>query len=221
MSWIAVGTTVVGGALQYKGQKDAAKAAERGGQQSAALQGQRYEQARTDLQPYMQLGTQGVSGLQALMADPNSIAQNPAYQFVRDQGLQGLDRSAAARGALWSGGADADRLRYASGLASQEYGNEWNRLTGLVNAGQNTATSLGNLGQGFAANQGNALAGAADARASGYMMGGNTLGQLAYGVGGALNDWNQARVAGRQPQSGWGNSAGSLTGFGNNPGWYT
>lgn len=230
MSWIGVGTTVIGGALQYKGQKDAAKAAEKGANQAGAVQQAALNQTRQDFQPYMQLGNEGASGLQRLMADPNSIAENGAYQWRLGQGIQALDRSAAARGGLFGGGHSADLMRYGQGEASQEYGNEWNRFAGLSNMGQNTASALGNLGQGFASNQGNALMGAADARAAGYANTGNILSQGAYAAGGAINDWWQNRQAQRQPsynlaqpQSTWGQQAstgaGSLYNFGNNPGW--
>lgn len=229
MSWVAVGTAVVGGAIQYKGQKDASKAAQQGYAQANQVNQQALDQARADYQPYMALGQTGVSGLQRLLTDPNSIQDSAAYQWTRQQGLQGLDRSAAARGSLWSGGADADRMAFASGLASQEYGNQWNRLAGLAQGGQNATMNLGALGQGYAGNVAQNTLGAAGARATGYQNQSNVLGQLAYGVGGTFNDWNQARKASAIPSSGYGTSmwgqqmnsgAGANVNFGNNVNWW-
>lgn len=210
MSWVAVGTAVVGGAIQYKGQKDATKAAQQGYAQANQVNQQALDQARADYQPYMALGQTGVNGLQRLLSDPNSIQDSAAYQWTRQQGLQGLDRSAAARGALWSGGADADRMAFASGLASQEYGNQWNRLAGLAQGGQNATMNLGALGQGYAGDIARGTLGAADARATGYQNQSNTLGQLAYGIGGGVNDWYQGNKANNPGGTGWY--------LGNNPG---
>lgn len=85
----------------------------------------------------------------------NQFYQSPDYQFSLHQGLQGLDRSAAARGGLYSGGHQADVLNYAEGLASQNYNNYANRLAGLAGIGQSTATNLGNMGAQTASRIGN------------------------------------------------------------------
>lgn len=62
------------------------------------------------------------------------FTESPDYQFRLSQGLDALDRSAAARGKLISG----DQMRaisdYGQGSASQEYGNWWNRTSSNYNA---------------------------------------------------------------------------------------
>lgn len=191
MSWVAVGTAVVGGAIQYKGQKDASKAAQQGYAQANQVNQQALDQARADYQPYMALGQTGVNGLNALLADPNSIQNSAAYQWRTEQGINALDRSAAARGSLFSGGHSVDLLNYGQGAASQEYDAQWNRLAGLAQGGQNATMNLGALGQGYAGNVAQNTLGAAGARATGYQNQSNTLGQLAYGIGGGFNDWYQ------------------------------
>lgn len=87
--------------------------------------------------------------------DYSSFFQAPDYQFALGQELQGLDRSAAARGSLYSGGHNADTLRYAEGLASQQFGNYINRLSGLAGIGQGSANQLGAYGQNYANSVGN------------------------------------------------------------------
>jgi len=47
----------------------------------------------------------------------------PGYQFARDQGLQAIDRSAAAKGTLLTGGTLKDLAGFAGGIASQNYNN--------------------------------------------------------------------------------------------------
>ena len=126
-----------------------------------------YNQSRADATPWMDTGQQANSRLQALMnGDMSSFQEDPGYQFRQQQGLQGLDRSAASRGGLYSGGHSADLLNYSQGLASQEYGNFYNRLMGLSNQGLGTAQYLGGLGQNYAQNwaQARGIKGAADAQ---------------------------------------------------------
>ena len=59
---------------------------------------------------------------------------DPGYQFRLDQGMKALEGSAAARGGLFSSNT-GDRIQdYAQGLASQEYGNAYNRSRGAYEA---------------------------------------------------------------------------------------
>jgi hypothetical protein len=51
----------------------------------------------------------------------------PGYQFARDQGLQAIDRSAAAKGTLLTGGNLKDLATFAGGTASQNYNNVFNQ----------------------------------------------------------------------------------------------
>ncbi len=51
----------------------------------------------------------------------------PGYQFARDQGLQAIDRSAAAKGTLLTGGNLKDLSTFAGGIASQNYNNVYNQ----------------------------------------------------------------------------------------------
>lgn len=79
--------------------------------------------------------------LTALSANPDSIAETNAYKFRLAQGQQALERSAAAKGMLGSGNTMAALLDYGQGLASTEYGNEFNRLAGAM--GQENQFNLG------------------------------------------------------------------------------
>lgn len=59
--------------------------------------------------------------------DPAKIQYDPSYQFRKQQGMDGLQSSAAAGGSLLSGAALKSLNEYNSNLASQEYGNAWSR----------------------------------------------------------------------------------------------
>lgn len=74
--------------------------------------------------------------LAGLLTDPSQIQQSAGYQFARDQGEQAINRSAAAKGMLGSGNVLAELAKYGQGMASQEYGNQVNRLSGLLGQSQ-------------------------------------------------------------------------------------
>jgi hypothetical protein len=146
------------------------------------------------------------SGLQVNTASPDfgryakefgmdQFQADPGYAFRMAEGMKALERSAAARGGLISGGAMKGIQRFGQDLASQEYTNAFNRyqaertarlnpLLSLAGAGQITSQQLGQAGMQLGQNIGENLMSGANARASGYMGVGNALNQ---GLGAYLN----------------------------------
>lgn len=57
----------------------------------------------------------------------DEVFNDPGYVFRRDQGLEAMQNSAAAKGLLRSGGTFKDLALYNQQLASQEYGNAYDR----------------------------------------------------------------------------------------------
>lgn len=117
------------------------------------------------------------------MAD---FTADPGYAFRLGEGLKSLDRQAAARGGLISGGALKAAQRYGQEMGSQEFQNAYNRyqtnranqlqpLQSLMGAGQTAANTLTNAAGVMGQNQATGLANAAQARASGYVGGANAL----------------------------------------------
>ncbi len=96
----------------------------------------------------------------------------PGYEFRVGEGMRALERSAAAKGLLGSGGFGRKAIRYGQDYASQEYQNVYNRIAniaglGQVSAGQGAQNALYG-GQGMAGAAGNAGAyGAMGAMGSG------------------------------------------------------
>jgi hypothetical protein len=125
--------------------------------------------------------------------------QDPGYAFRQAEGMRALERSASARGNLLSGGTLRGIQRFGQDLASQEYGNAFNRyqiernarlnpLQSLMGAGQSaTNVMTRDVGQSSQNEQGNIL-GAGQARASGYVGQANAL-------GGALSSIGQAAAS--------------------------
>lgn len=159
--------------------KTGAKAAEKAGQMqsdaskyAADIAQKQYEQTRQDQMPWMDAGKKALGGLdQMLYGDPSQFMNDPSYQFRKQQGMDGIEASAAAGGGLLSGAALKSLNGYNSSLASQEYGNAFNRLSGVAGTGQTTATNLGQFGANNALNQGNAAIGGANAQANGLTAG--------------------------------------------------
>jgi hypothetical protein len=166
------------------GARAQANASQRGTDLAVGEQQRQFDLTRSDQKPWMDAGIGALGRLTAASnGDYSSFQKAPDFQFTQDEAFKGLDRGAAARGRMFSGGADADRMRLVAGLASQEYGNWWNRQLGLSNGGQSTASNIGQMGMGMANNIGNMYmqnatnqGNAAAARTSAY---GNAAGGLA------------------------------------------
>lgn len=63
------------------------------------------------------------------MMQPGGYQGSAGYQFARDQGEQALNRKAAAGGIRGTPNALAALIKYGTGVAAQDYGNEFDRLT--------------------------------------------------------------------------------------------
>lgn len=224
---------VVGAGMAYSANRQGAAAKKAGRAQASAAQQTLdqqqalYNNSVDQATPYLEAGNNALTGLNALAAGDYSGFQNaPDYQFALQQGIQGVDRSAAARGALYSGGQQADLQQYAQGLASQQLGNYRNNLMGLAQMGQGQSQYLGQLGQNYGNQFANAmgLKGQANAQVAsagpmtqaGY---GNALASAAStymgagGGGGGGGGFMGMFGGGGQGGSG---GQGSMMGFGNN-----
>ena len=206
MSWGMVAgaaVSVVGGVIANKNNKKA------NGQAQGAADANYYANTQ-NMQPYLNAGTSALNQLSQLNSgNYQSFQEAPDYQFTLDQGVQARDRSAAARGSLYSGGQQADLMRYGQGLASQEYGNYYNRLASLAGQGQSAASALAGVGNTYAnATANNAYQGAANS---------NALTGLLTGVGSNLASNINWGGGGRQSSyTGNGTGPGSINQFGNN-----
>lgn len=103
--------------------------------------------------------------------DLSVFFESPDYQFNLAEGQKAIDRSLAARGRALSGAGVREGIRYASGLASQEFGNFYNRLASQAGLGQTAVGTSASAGMQTAANIGNAAMNAGNVRASAYMAG--------------------------------------------------
>ena len=189
--WMAAATVasaVIGSSASRKAASTQASAADR----AANLQREQFER-QVELQaPFREAGVRALPELEAASRyTPFGMQQftaDPGYGFRLAEGQKALDRQAAARGGLISGGALKAAQRYGQEMGSQEYTNAFNRyqterqarlnpLQSLAGVGQTSVAQLGQAGQAMATGVGEAGGQAAQARASGYMGGANALSQ--------------------------------------------
>jgi hypothetical protein len=123
-------------------------------------------------QPFQEAG---VNALNRMRSGDVMGMMDPSYQFRLGEGMKALERSAAARGGLISGGALKAAQRYGQDFASNEFGNAYNRLASMAGLGQTATGAQSNAAGQFGANAGNLMTGAGAARASGYVGGANAL----------------------------------------------
>lgn len=91
----------------------------------------------------------GLNGAQAQQSAFGQFQESPEIAFQRQQGEQAAQRAAAAGGQLASGRTLADLSKFGQGLASQSYGDYYNRLRDLYGTSLGTANNLAGIyGQG-------------------------------------------------------------------------
>jgi hypothetical protein len=98
---------------------------------------------------------------------------DPGYQFRFEEGQRALDRGAAQRGGLLSGGYARKAIRYGQGFASNEFGNVYNRIANIAGLGQVGANQSGGYAMMAGQGMGNAASQGANATAYGQIQSGN------------------------------------------------
>lgn len=189
--WMAaatIGSSLIGASASRSAANAQARAADR----AAELQREQFERQIELQAPFREAGVRALPELEAASRyTPFGMAQfqaDPGYGFRLAEGQKALERQAAARGGLISGGALKAASRYGQEMGSQEYTNAFNRyqterqarlnpLQSLAGVGQTSVAQLGQAGQAMASGVGEAGMQAANARASGYMGGANALSQ--------------------------------------------
>ena len=174
---------------------------------ATALQREMFNKAVELQKPWYEAGTNALAEQQRLlglgaagrgtagygsMAKPFTMADfqaDPGYAFRLAEGQKALERSAAARGGLLSGGTGAALARYGQEMGSQEYQNAFKRyqlerearlnsLQSLAGQGQTSSSGLSDLGQKYGAAAGQAGVDLATINASRGLYGANLQNQM-------------------------------------------
>ncbi len=155
-----------------------------------------------EAQKYANQNARGASEYQGFTA-------TPGYQFRVDEGNNAINAMAGARGGLVSGATMQALQEDGQNLATEEYGNYMNRLSGLTGMGMSAAGNQASAGANYASGASNALANQGNAQAAGYIGQSNAL---MGGINTGLNIWGyQQGMNGTGANGGgsiWGNSYG-------------
>jgi hypothetical protein len=152
----ALTTALASSAASTLGASAGISAQQSGVQQGMTAEQNQYNQTRSDLMPYQNLGLSALPQLQGLTSGnpatlANTLQNLPGYQWDLSQGLQATQSSAAARGLGNSGAALSGAATFANGLADNTLNSQYNRLLGLAGIGQSAANQTGQFGATLAA----------------------------------------------------------------------
>ncbi len=201
---IPAAASLIGGKMSSDAASDAAAQANAQNQRGLDLQREMFDEQKRLSEPYRQAGLTGQNRLMEMLGlggdtgaagygryakdfSMQDYQQDPGYAFRLSEGLKQLGSQARAQGGAGGGRTMMGMQNYAQGLASQEYGNAFNRyqtnrqnqlapLGSLMSSGQ--AAAVGQAGQAgqYGANASNMLS------QMGVNTGGATLaGSSAYG----------------------------------------
>lgn len=236
--WVAgavIGSSLIGASASKGAASTQASAADR----AAELQAEQFRQTREDQAPYRTAGYNALAEMQrtagnvpgAFSFTNQAMYQDPGYAFRLSEGQKALDRQAAARGGLISGGALKAATRFGQDMGSQEYQSAYNRaLTGygtdvarenqlynrqaaMAGIGQTSTNLVGQAGQNYATSAGNLMTGGAAAQAAGQVGMANALTggvgtYLNYSQGNALLNALRTPQVAQIPNVGYGTNAG-------------
>lgn len=189
---VAAAGAVGAAAISSNASKNAAKSQANASAAANQEQQREYDQTRADYAPYREAGTNALTHLNGLMADPSQATKDPSYAFGMSQGTQAIDRSAASGGSLYSGATLKALERYGQDYAGTKLNEQYNRYANIAGLGQ-VATSGTTAAGTNAANQiGNNLTSLGNAQAA--------------------NSLNQGNI--------WSNAANQLSSYGKNNNWF-
>lgn len=192
VSAIATVAPVVGGLAQADASRHAANVQADAANSATAEQARQYDLARSDAAPYRAAGTDALGRLNTGLATgdmtrgftSSDLANDPIYQkalqWATQQGTLAINRGAAARGGLDSGGTIKDITDYALNQAMLQgndafnrfnvtQGNQFNRNAALAGIGQTAVGQTNAAGANAANNISELMTGAGNARAAGIV----------------------------------------------------
>lgn len=141
-----VGGNILSGILGGRSARKAAAMQAAATREGIASQERMFERGLELQEPFRQAGLESQNMLMQELRNPReyqasaglspaelagerfNFEADPGYAFRLSEGLKALERSAAARGGLLSGGTGKALSRYGQDLASQEYGNAFQRF---------------------------------------------------------------------------------------------
>ena len=132
-----------------------------------SLAGMNYNQVVKDSNPFGDEAKRYQGSLAELLQNPGAMASNPAYQYSFDQGMEAVNRTAAARGQLGSGNRLAELTKFGQGEASKNFFNLADLYSTLSGAKNQNAAGAVNNGVNMLRAQTDAMSGGRQMKISG------------------------------------------------------
>ena len=186
--------------------REAANTSAAANDRALALRTRMYEEDVARQQPRLAIGNNALAQMQSgafeqpgpFRFGAGDLVLDPGYNYRLAESEKALQRRQAVGGNLFSGGALKAAGRNAQDMASQEFGNAYNRaltgynadvarsntgynrLAGLAGVGQTAGTQIGTAGQSYATNAGNLMMNQGDVQGN-AMLASERARQSAYG----------------------------------------
>jgi hypothetical protein len=212
--------SVAGGLISASGAQSAAGTQAASYDRAADLQKQQFDEQKRLSEPYRQAGLTGQNRLMELLGlggnagaagygqysrdfGMQDFQQDPGYAFRLSEGLKQLGSQARAQGGAGGGRTMMGIQNYAQGLASQEYGNAFNRyqtnranqlqpLGSLMSSGQAAAVGQAAQAGQYGVNAGNLMGQAGQSIAAGQMGAANSIGNALSSSASAYGNYLQS-----------------------------
>lgn len=214
------GSAVVGGVGSYLGaeaQEDAAEASAEAtvlaGRENIEFQKWLYEDQKQRSQPFYDIGLEATEERSNRYMEGEydspiwdfQFEEDPGYQFRKAEGEKAIQNQFAARGGLLSGAQRKAGARYASDLASNEYGNAYsraaddyvrqvqakdrsfNQLSSIAGAGPVATQQINQAGQAMGGRVGNAYTAMGQGSADAEINRGNAQASMYSGLAQSTN----------------------------------
>lgn len=172
---------IAGGLLQARGASKAASAQTRAANQDLAFQTRIYDEGVARAQPYYESGKAAnaaynfENGLAPRPEGYTGFSETPGQRYIREQGLAGIQASAAAQGGLFSAATMGDLGRANTDYADTFREQYLNRLAGIADTGLQAASMQGTTGANAAAGMSNAFAARGNAQSAGAVGRSNAI----------------------------------------------
>lgn len=190
LGWALAGSAVlglIGGERNRQASSQASSAQVGSAQAGIDNQNRQLEIMRALLEPYTQAGLPalqqqqallGLGGKEAQQAAIDAIQNGVGFQEAISQGENAMRQNASATGGLRGGNFQAALAQFRPSMLAQAINDQYSRLGGMTQLGQNSAAGVGAAGMQSANSIGNLLQQQGAARAGGYLGQANAQNQM-------------------------------------------
>lgn len=190
LGWALAGSAVLGlvsGEQNRRAASQASSAQQQSAQAGIDEQRRQFDAMRALLEPYTQAGLPALQQQQALLGLGGQDAQKAAidaiqngvgFQELVSQGENAMRQNASATGGLRGGNFQAALAQFRPSMLAQAINDQYSRLGGMTQLGQNSAAGVGAAGMQSANSIGNLLQQQGAARAGGYLGQANAQNQM-------------------------------------------